>query len=159
MLGLCWVALSYPLGVLVELILAYCKNLTRPQCTQFVGSNSGCPGGRGSLLPRLPTLTHTINLDSLTAQTLGDAAQPVGSSGEVFFSSYFSCFCRSSLSSSSSSWFNRGMSSLDCECGRWVCVTTRLFLKRIQAGKRHFIQLAKMMPFWPCYYDSRTTIR
>lgn len=62
------------LGVLVELILAYCKNLTQPQCTQFVGSNSGCANGRGSLLPRLPTLTHTINLDSPNPRRCGTAS-------------------------------------------------------------------------------------
>jgi len=136
------------LGVLVELILAYCKNLTQPQCTQFVGSNSGCANGRGSLLPRLPTLTHTINLDSPNPRRCGTASWQLKWS--LFFFFVF--------------LVNLGMpSSLDCESGRWVCVTTRLFVKRMEPpgsgtvsefrcfdGPFQPSKLAKMMPFWPC---------
>lgn len=122
------------LGVLVELILAYCKNLTQPQCTQFVGSNSGCANGRGSLLPRLPTLTHTINLDSPNPRRCGTA------SWQLKWSLFFFVFL-----------VNLGMpSSLETHgaAGKRHCLWVPLFWWAI--GPFQPSKLAKMMPFWPC---------
>ena len=155
----CWayVGLHWAIHLGVELILACCKNLTQPQCTQFVGSNSGCANGRGSLLPRLPTLTHTINLDSPNPRRCGTA------SWQLKWSFFFFFFFL----------VNLGMpSSLDWKWKMGLCYNATICETHGAAGKRHCLWVPL---FWwaipaiqtckddallalPWSYDSRTTV-